>query len=67
MITNIFASLTKRHHFRVSRGIGIGEVGIPPAPDDFILANYDCADRDFSGFECALCGAKSFFHPKFVG
>lgn len=66
MITNVFTGIAKRYHFRVGGWIGISEVGIPSAANDFILTDDDCADGNFSGFERALRATKSFFHPKFV-
>ena len=51
----------------VGGGIGIGEVAVAAASDDFAFVNYYRADRDFAGFQSALGGAESFFHEEFVG
>src|SRR5579872_3753705 len=67
MITDVFTGVAKRHHFSMGGWIGISEIGIPSVADDFILADNNCSDGDFSGFKRTLCAAESFFHPEFVG
>jgi len=52
---------------RVSSGVAIGKVAVSAAPDDVAFAHHNCADRNFSCLECALCGAKRFFHEQLVG
>jgi hypothetical protein len=47
-------------------GIGVGQVAIVAATDDFAAANYHGADRDFARFQCALGGAESLLHEQFI-
>jgi len=51
----------------VGGGVGIGEVTVAAASDDFAMVNDDRTDWDFSGVESTVGGAESFFHEEFVG
>jgi hypothetical protein len=49
------------------RGIGVGQVAVESAADDFAFMYYHSPDRDFAYIERALGGAQSLLHPQFVG
>jgi len=66
MVTQRGTCLTQSDDLGVSRGIGVGDIAIPSASDDFALMNDNCADGNFSGFERSLGGAERFFHEEFV-
>jgi hypothetical protein len=50
----------------VGSGIGVGKIAIPSSTDDLAVVNHDGADGNITGFERALGGTESFFHPEFV-
>jgi len=66
MVTKECGSFAERDNFGVRSRIGLGDVSIVSAPDDFAVENNDGAHGDFSDLECALGAAKRFFHPQFV-
>ena len=47
-------------------GIGVGEIAVAAASDDFAVANDHRADRNFTRFKRALGRAQSFLHEEFV-
>jgi hypothetical protein len=60
------ARLAQGNDLGMGRRIALGDVAIPAAADDASLAHDYGSDGDFAGFECALRGAESFFHPQFI-
>jgi NADH-quinone oxidoreductase subunit I len=67
MVTHGGTSCAQDNDFGVGGGVGVGEVAVPAAGDDFAITNDDGAHGHFTGFERTLGGAESFFHPQFVG
>jgi hypothetical protein len=67
MVTDACSGFAQRHDFRVSGRIGVAEVAIPTAPNDFSSEHNHCADWYLSGVKRTLCGAQSFFHPELIG
>jgi hypothetical protein len=60
------ARLTQRDDFCVSGGIGVREIAVSPAADDFSSADDDGPHRNLPGFERVLGGTKSLFHEELV-
>jgi hypothetical protein len=50
----------------MGRGIGVGNVAVPSAPNNIALAHDDRADRHFFGVKGTMGAAQGFFHPKLV-
>jgi hypothetical protein len=67
VIPDVRGRLAERNDFGVGRGIGVGNIAIPPAPDDLVVEDDYRAHRDFADLECSLGAAEGFFHPEFVG
>jgi hypothetical protein len=66
MVAEVFGGVAQGDDLSVGGGVGVGQVAIPSAADDFVLVNDYCSYWDVSGFERALGGAEGFFHPEFV-
>ncbi len=67
MVTNGCTRLSERDDFGVSRGIRVGDVAVPSASDDSIVANDHCADRHLSYLQSTLGAAKGLLHPELIG
>ncbi len=67
MVTEGGTGLAQGDDLGMGSGIGIGEVAIAAASDDFAVVHHHGTDGDFSGFESTLGGAESLFHKEFVG
>ena len=67
MVTDGCTGFAQRDDLGVGGRIGLGDVAVPSAADDLVVAYYDRADRNFPGFQRALGAAQGFFHPEFVG
>jgi hypothetical protein len=52
MIANLFRSGTERHHFRVSRGIAVGDCAIARGGNRFVSGDNHRANRDLSTAAC---------------
>ena len=63
MITDVRARFAQRNDFRMRGGIGIGDIAIPSAADDFSATNDNGAYRDFANLQRSLGAAEGFFHP----
>jgi hypothetical protein len=66
MVAEGGTGLAQRDNLGVRGGIGVGEIAVAAASDDFAVVNYHRADWDFAGFKRALGGAERFFHEEFV-
>jgi hypothetical protein len=60
------SSFAQRDYFSVGSWIGIREIAIESAADDFAFMNDDCAYRHFSYVERSLGRPQGFLHPQFV-
>jgi hypothetical protein len=67
MVTEGDTGFAQRNDLGMCRGIAISNVAVPSPADNLSIVHDDCADRNFSGLECALGTAQSFLHPEFVG
>lgn len=67
VITEVSSRLAQGHDFRVSGGIAVGKIAIPPTSHHAPLAHHDRSHRHFARLQGALGRAQGFFHPKFVG
>ena len=67
MVTEVCTGFAQGHDLGMGRGVGIGEVAVPSAADDLVIANDDGANRDLAHFKRTLGAAQGFFHPEFVG
>jgi hypothetical protein len=61
------SGFAQRDYFCVGSWVGVGQIAIESAPDDFAFVNYDCAYRNFTQVEGSLSGPQGLLHPKFVG
>lgn len=66
MVTKECRGIAERDDFGVRSRVGIGDVSIVSAPDDFAVENDDRADWNLSNFKRALGRAQCFVHPQFV-
>jgi hypothetical protein len=67
MITEVSSGFAQGGDLGVSGGIAIDDIAIPASSDDAPREYDDGSDWNLTGFECALGGAESFFHPELVG
>ncbi len=67
MIADGGACLTQSDDFGMGGGVGIGDIAVPAPSDGASAADYDCADRNFAGFEGSRSSAQRFLHPELVG
>jgi NADH-quinone oxidoreductase subunit I len=67
VVTEVSSRLAQRHDFRVSGGIGVGEILIPSSTGYTAGAHDDRSHGHFARLQCALGAAESLFHPKLVG
>ena len=67
MVTDVCTRFTQGDDLCMRGGIGVADVAVPSAANDFSGAHYHCTHGDFAGFKGALCGAQGFLHPQFVG
>jgi hypothetical protein len=66
VITDAGSGFSESHNFGVGRRIGVGDVSVPSAADDFASVDYDGADRDFVHSKSTLGAAEGFFHPELI-
>src|SRR5579862_4488817 len=67
VIPDVRGCLTERNDFGVGRGIGVGNIAIPTAPDDLVAEDEHRTYGNFADLERTLGAAQGFFHPEFVG
>jgi hypothetical protein len=63
MIAEGSSSFAQGDDFSMGCGIGVGEVAIESATNDFAFMYYDGADRNLSYVERSLRSAQGFLHP----
>jgi len=66
MIADCDTGFTQGHDLGVRRGIAIGKVPVAATADDLAATHDNCAHRNFSRLQCALCSPKRVFHEKLV-
>jgi hypothetical protein len=66
MVTEGGTGLAQGDYLGMGSGIGVCEVAVAAASDDFAVVNHDRADWNFSSFESTLGVAEGFFHEEFV-
>jgi len=67
VVTNGCTGFAEGDDLRVGGRIGVRDVAVPSAADDFSFADHNGAHWNFIHFESALGAAEGFFHPEFVG
>ena len=67
IIASGFCRGAEREHFRVRRGIAIGDGAVGRARDDTLVQHDDAADRDFSGAFSGRGLFEGHAHVNFVG
>jgi hypothetical protein len=66
VVANSCTRFAQSDDFRMRGRVGIGQVPIAAATDDFAGANHDRAYRNFTRLQCTLRSAQSLFHKQFV-
>lgn len=67
VIANGGAGLAQCQNFGVGGWIGVGQVAVESASDDFPFMHDNRAYRHFSDVERSLSGPQRLLHPQFVG
>jgi hypothetical protein len=63
VIADFRSGFAQCHNFCMGGWIGVGQIAIESATDDFAFMHHDCADRNLAYVERSLSSAQGLLHP----